>query len=258
MTKKILSLFMFVMMSLALPGPSSAENYSERDARSLLSAFTSYTDLRLASVQKTLEVLAATKETGSGDWEQMKELFSAYQRLDDGLVVWFVKPDGTYYTVGKGLSDEKLSDREYFPDIMEGRTVTGALVISKSTGRRSAVIAVPVKADGKISGAVGASVFLDELAEDIVSVLDLQENAAFFALAPDGRTTLHRKTDRHFIDPRELGSETLKKAAGKMLSSDSGEVEYVFDNALKTAIYRTSPLTGWKFALAYGDGRSGK
>ncbi len=238
------SLLILPLLALAQPSP-------EEDAQSLLSAFAAYTDLRMTSVQQSLRILASTNEVRSGNWESMKSLLKGYQKSDDGLVVWYARPDGTYYTADKGLMDAKLSDRSYFPDLMAGRSVTGALVVSKSTGQRSAVIAIPVKEGGKIVGAVGASIFLDKLAEQIDSALDLRKDITFFALAPNGLTTLHRKKERHFLDPRELGSETLKKASNEMLSKHSGEVTYEFDNATKKALYRTSPLTGWKFAITF-------
>lgn len=234
---------------LIMPCVSFAQSPSERDAESLLSAFMSYTDLRISSVQKSLEMLATTNEARSGDWERMKTLFSGYQNSEEGLITWYLRPDGAYYTVDKGIMAEKLSDRAYFPDLMAGRTVIGALVVSKSTGQRSAVIAVPIKEGGKVTGAVGATVFLDKLSEQIAYVLDLRTGLAFFALAPNGLTTLHSETDRHFLDPRELGSDSLKKAANEMLAGDSGEVTYEFDNAIKKAIYLTSPLTQWKFVI---------
>ncbi len=129
--------------------------------------------------------------------------------------------------------------------------ITGALVVSKSTGQRSAIIAVPIKKNGKVVGAIGASLFLDRLSDQVGSALDLRPDAAFFAMAPNGLTTLHSKTDRHFLDPRELGSETLKNAANEMLSRASGDVTYEFDNTTKHAIYRTSPVTQWKFVMAF-------
>jgi hypothetical protein len=226
-----------------------AQSPAEPDLQSLLSAFVSYTDLRMSSVQQSLEILASTSEVKSGKWETLKGLLKVYQQSDSGLVVWYARPDGSYFTVEQGLMDAKLSDRSYFPDLVEGRKFNGALVVSKSTGQRSAVIAVPVKEGSKVVGAIGASLFLDRLSDQISSTLALRSDAAFFALAPNGLTTLHRKTDRHFLDPRELGSETLKKAANAMLSKTAGETTYEFDNVTKTAIYRTSPLTQWKFAI---------
>ena len=246
--------FMLGILLTMLPFVSSASeapSAAERDAQSLSSAFMSYTDLRIRSVQQSLEILASTPEAQSGVWKNMKGLLSGYQKSDDGLIAWFVRPDGSYYTVDKGLMNVSLADRDYFPDLMADRKVTGSLVISKSTGRRSAVIAVPIKSRGKVIGAIGASVFLDVFAEHIASVLDLRTEATFFALAPNGLTTLHRKTERHFLDPRELGSETLKKAVNEILAADSGEVSYQFDNTTKTAVYKTSPLTHWKFVITF-------
>jgi len=240
-----------ILFMVIVPALSFAQSSSENDAQSLLSAFMSYTDLRISSVQQNLEILASTNEAKSGKWENMKAMLSVYQQSDEGLIVWYVCPDGTYYTVDKGLMDVKLSDRSYFSDLMVDRKIIGAIVVSRSTGQRSAVIAVPMKEGGKIVGAIGASLFLDKLSDQISYILSLRTDVSFFALAPNGLTTLHIKTDRHFLDPRELGSETLKKATNEMLSGTSGEVTYEFDNATKKAIYRTSPLTQWKFAITF-------
>jgi hypothetical protein len=232
---------------------SSAESMSaaEKDTHSLLSAFMSYTDLRIRSLQRSLEILASTNEAKSGNWSDMKDLLSRFQKSDDGLIVWYLRPDDTYYTGDKGLRENKLSDRSYLPDLMAGKKITGALVISKATGERSAIIAVPIEMDGKVVGAIGSSLFLDKLSARIDAALDLRPDATFFALAPDGLTTLNRKTDRDFLDPREMGSETLKDAANEILSNTSGKTTYDFDNVTKHAIYATSSLTGWKFAIAY-------
>ncbi|MHC1698094.1 MAG: cache domain-containing protein [Geobacteraceae bacterium] len=239
-----------VLFMLMIPCPGLAQSTMEADSQSLLSAFASYTDLRISSVQQAVEILAATDEAKSGRWESMKRLLSGYQKTDGGeLIAWYVRPDGKYYTVDKGLMEVTLRDRSYFPELMSGRKVIGALVVSKSTGQRSAVIAVPVMKGGTVVGAIGISVFLDKLSDRIASVLSLRQDASFFSLAPNGMTTLHKKTERHFLDPRELGSPTLKKATEEMLSKNSGQVTYEFDNTLKKVFYRTSPLTQWKFAI---------
>ncbi len=215
----------------------------------------SYTDQRMRGVQQVLEILAATSEARSADWEKMRALLTAYQKSDGGLIVWFVRPDGTYYTPERGLMNVKLTDRAYFPGLMAGGKVMGSLVISKATGQRSAIIAIPMVEYGKVFGAIGASLFLDRLAEQVVAALGLRADASFFALAPNGLTTLHKKTERHFLDPREMGSETMKGAINEMLAHEAGETSYVFDNVTKTAIYRTSPLTQWKFAIAFSPPR---
>jgi hypothetical protein len=250
-----ISLFLLMFWIPALVTAQSAAGIAaptEADANSLLSAFIAYTDLRIRSVQRNLEILAVTSEVRSDNWSNMKELLTGYQESDEGFIVWYVRPDGSYYTADKGLMDKSLKDRVYFPDLMVGMKITGALVISKATGQRSAIIAVPVKVDGKVIGALGASLFLDKLSEQINAALNLRQGITFFALAANGLTTLNRKTDRHFLDPREQESKTLKRAATEMLAGTSGKTTYEFDNVTKNAIYGTSELTGWKYAIAYG------
>jgi hypothetical protein len=250
MAKKgfLLGVVLFVVI---LPALASDPPAADKDAQSLLSAFMSYADLRIRSVQQSLELLVSTAEVKSGKWEAMKGLLEVYQKSDGKLIVWYVRPDGTYYTVDKGLMDVKLSDRSYFPDLMAGKEITGSLVVSKSTGQRSAVIAVPIEEAGKVLGGVGVSLFLDRLSEDVASALSLRPGVAFFALAPNGQTGLHLKTERHLVDPRDQGSETMKTAANEMLSKEAGQVTYFFDNVTRQVIYRTSPLTQWKFAITF-------
>lgn len=245
-------IFCIIILSIVfVPAISIAQSSAERDSQSLLSAFMSYTELRIKSVQQSLEILAFASEVKSGQWEKMKGLLEIYQKSDGKLAVWYVLPDGRYYTVDDGLMNVKLSDRDYFPDLMTGKKITGSLVVSKSTGQRSAVVAIPIKNGDKVIAGIGVSLFLDKLSEDIVSALNLRSDVSFFALAPNAQTTLHQKKDRHFLDPRELGSETLKKTANEMLSRDSGESTYFFDKIDKKAIYRTSQFLKWKFAITF-------
>jgi hypothetical protein len=72
----------------------------------------------------------------------------------------------------------------------------------------------------------------------VSAALDLRPGVAFFALARNGQITLHRNTDRHFLDPREQGSVTLEKAAIEMLAGTSGMTAYEFDSVTKNAKYR--------------------
>jgi hypothetical protein len=243
------------LLMIVIPGLCLAQPSAEADEQSLLSAFVSYTDLRMSGVRQSLEILASTAEARSGSWKKIGPLLGGYQKSDGGLVVWFVRPDGTYYTVDKGLMNVKLSNRSYFPALMSGQEIMSALVVSKSTGQRSAVIAVPMKRGGKVIGAIGASLFLDKLSDQVGSALALRPDAAFFSLAPDGHSTLHKQTDRRFVDPRKLGSETLRKAVNEMLSNAAGVTTYEFDSVTKRAIYRTSPLTQWKFAITFSAAR---
>ena len=110
-----------MLLAVIVPTSAFAQSPVEDDAQSLLSAFMSYADLRIRTVQQSLEILAATAEAKSGKWESMRGLLELYEKADGKMAVWYVLPDGTYYTVDKGLMDVTLSDRSYFADLMAGR-----------------------------------------------------------------------------------------------------------------------------------------
>jgi methyl-accepting chemotaxis protein len=133
-----------------------------------------------------MRALAATEQVRSGDWARMRGPLAV---LADGVketaAVWFARPDGSYFTVEKGPAGESLSERAYFPDLLAGRDVVGALVISKSTGRRSLIVASPVFVDGKVTGAVGASLDAAGLATSLDAAIRFPKDVVFYAV--DGR-----------------------------------------------------------------------
>jgi hypothetical protein len=228
-------------------------------AGTILSAYIALTEQHIRTVEQELAVLSLTNEVKSADWQKMRGIMQTYQ--DSGLpgIVWFVLPDGNYYTLENGLVGKNLSERKYFPGLMSGRSMIGGLVFSRSTGKKSVIVTVPVKRDGEVVGGLGASVFLDDLSQRIDDALSLPVSLVFYALAPDGTTTLNRNTLLNFKNPREQGIDSLRLAADKILSTPEGDVTYQFEGTPRYAIYRVSALTGWKFAVGIklGDSASG-
>jgi hypothetical protein len=248
-----LSNIVIVPASAQPPVPSSCFN---EYADTILSSFIAITEQNIRTVERELAVLSMTEEVKSADWEKMRGIMQAYQ--DSGLpgIVWFVLPDGNYYTLDKGLIGEKLSERKYFPGLMSGQHMIGDLVFSRSTGKKSVIVTIPVIRGDEVLGGLGASIFLDDLSQRVDDAMLLSEDHVFFALAPDGTTALNRNTQLNFEDPRKQGIESLKLAADKMLSTTSGEVTYDFDGTSRYAVYQTSALTGWKFAIGIRTGNS--
>jgi hypothetical protein len=217
--------------------------------KSLLSALTGLVDGNLIQVRHTLEVLARCAEVRSGQWDTMQGIIQAAPLSSLPQVIWFALPDGTYYTSEKGLAGQKLTDRPYFPKLMAGQRVMGDLVISKSTGKKSIIVAVPVHSGGKVIGGVGASIFVDDLSLALNVILKIPDDLVFYGLSPDGLTVFHRDPKLDFVDPREQKSETLTKAVGTILTEKEGEVTYVYNNTTRRMFFTTSPLTGWRIVL---------
>jgi len=222
------------------------------DPRTTLSALVAFTEENISGAMNGLQLLSVTEPVKSGDWEAMKPLLYKFSENVSGAV-WFARPDGAYYTVEKGLMGQKLSDRQYFKPLMKGRVITGELVTSRSTGKKSDVLAVPVMKEGRIIGAIGASLSLEKLSARIEEKLNLPENMVFYALDNAGRSALHRDPARMFEFAGAQNSSTLAKAAAEMTARTEGTVLYEFNGMLKTVFYVKSALTGWHFALGFQE-----
>jgi len=245
-----------LLVTLSLLTVASAQTNTDSAAgknaaydKALLSAVVSLADAHLLQTQHTLEILARTTEVQSGQWKQMERLVSAAPPPALPQVLWFVQPDGTYYTSDGGLARQKLTDRAYFPKLMAGATVCGDLVVSKSTGKKSVIIAVPVVKDGKTVGGIGASIFVDDLSQRLNDGLKLPTGSVFYALTTNAVTAFHINPKLDFVDPRQLDSPSLAQAVGTMLSQPSGEVTYEYNGTLRHMYFSTSPLTGWRVAF---------
>ena len=130
------------------------------DPRVALGTYKGIVEDHLGGVLRTARVIALTSEAQSAKWQSVKPLLDRLSNdLATDATVWFVLPDGSYYSTETGaVSDQNLKDRQYFPKLMAGQDVLGDLVISKSTGHRSIIVASPVMVNGKAVAAVGVSV----------------------------------------------------------------------------------------------------
>jgi hypothetical protein len=234
-------------MDETLTGETGASCRS--DMRSLLNAYSAFTDEYCGSIIRDLRLLAATSEVRGGKWEGMKDLLAEFDKGGiAAAAVWYAMPDGNYYTVEKGLTGENLADRTYFHGLFAGSEVKGELVISRSTGKRSAVFAVPVISGDKVTGAIGVSLSVDAVSRILNEKMGLPSDFVFYALDSNGRTSLHEKPELLFEYPSDIGSKTLNDAVKKMLSEKEGVVHYEFQGR-KTVYFKRSPLTGWVYAL---------
>ena len=221
------------------------------DADLALHAFQSLADGHLQKLADLLHLVAATEDARSAEWERIRGPLAQVAAMSVPAVFWFAKPDGGYWTVADGRAAGKLSDRAYFPRLLAGQTVLGELVVSRSTSRNTAVVAVPVRAsDDAVVGALGASVYLDRLGEIVRGELGgLPPGCVFFAIDSRPMGALHSDPEMIFTDPMKLGDQGMQNAFRQILSSREGTVAYTFRGRQRTMIYRQSPVTGWWYAF---------
>lgn len=220
------------------------------EARVAVAEFRSTVEAELVGDLAALRTLASTREARTGEWDRIKGPLSVLAAsIEHDAAVWFARADGSYFTVEKDLMDQNLRERAYFPALLAGRDVVGALVISKSTGKRSVVVAAPVMQDGKMSGALGMSLDMETWSASLERRTAFPDNVVFYALDADGQTVLHRVGNLIFEFPSEQGSPTLSDAVKQMLTEPRGVVHYHFGGSYRTAVFERSPLTGWVFVL---------
>ncbi|MBI5545088.1 MAG: cache domain-containing protein [Deltaproteobacteria bacterium] len=224
------------------------------DAQVTLNNLRALAEWRLRAVARMLSMIANAPEAQTGEWEPMRGLLLSMG--DTGILanaIWLVRPDGSYYTVEKGLTGSSLADRPYFPALMNGRSVMGTLVISRSTGKRSVIIAEPIKKESRVIGGVGVSYSVDALSKEIDEAMGLPAGVVFYALDPAGQAALHRDPSLMFAYPSDLGEESLRSAVATMRSKDTGTVDYVFRGTQKRVLFQKSKTLGWIFALGFSE-----
>lgn len=220
------------------------------DALLALRGYEATVEEHLNGVLNGLKALAATRDAMSGEWDRIDLPLARFgTNVPSGAAFWFAKPDGSYFTAEKGRVDQNLEDRSYFSEIMKGRDVIGNLVISKSTGERSVIVATPILADGHIVGVLGASLSAKRIATLVSDEIGFPDNIVFYALDTEGLTALHKDASLIFEFPSDIGDQSLKSAVQKMLSEPEGEVRYRFRDTDRIVIFHRSRTTGWTFAL---------
>lgn len=231
----------------ALAGPRSA---FEVDAHAALDAYQGLVEEHLGGVLRSIRALAVTPEAQTGEWAAIEP---ALMRLSEDLptdaTVWFALPDGSYTSTARGPSTQKLNDRSYFPDLLAGEDVEGSLVVSKSTGLRSIIVATPVLRDDEVVAMIGVSVEALLVSALVTEKANLPDGLTFYALDANGQAAIHRDPERMFQYPSDLGEPTLRAAVETILSKPHGVVEYEFDGTKRVGVFNKSDATGWHFVL---------
>jgi hypothetical protein len=236
----------------AIPFSAQADEMHSLDSRVGLNAYAALVDQQLDSIRSGLRILAATEDVASGDWHRIKRPLAQFANdQPTNAAVWFARPDGSYFTIQTGLTGQNLKDREYFPRLMAGKEVAGDLVISKSTSKRSAIVAVPVQQHERVIGALGVSIAMEKVAALIDEKIGFPKQVIFYALDERGQIALHRESNLLFEFATELGSPSLATAVKAMLSQPEGVVHYEFEGAEREAIFKKSATAGWVYALRW-------
>lgn len=224
----------------------------EEQADLALTAMIAETDGRLKIVLRTLEVLVITPEVKTRDWKKIKPLLSTLETNEPDAWTWYANPDGSYYTVVDGLTTANIRSRSYFPVVLGGKESVGTVVVSKTTGRNVAVVAVPVKENDAVTGILGASVYLDTLTDTLRS--EVPGPFVFYAVDREGKFAIHSDKGQISRDSATISpGSSFGQALQQIRARENGTVLYDDGGVRYNAAFRTSDLTGWRFVVAWPE-----
>lgn len=225
--------------------PETEASWSDPGIDTALSAFNALSSARMHSIFAAMESLSLTSDVKSGDWEQIRPLLVSLENEYPEARFWYANPDGSYYTTVDNLTSANLKDRAYFPGVLAGNVSIGSIVVSKSTGKSTAIIAVPVFSDGRVTGILGTSVYCETLGEILEREIPLSGGFYFFILDHSGDPVLDSL-------PEEIFSlEKSSAAHATMYRTEGGLIHYLHNGSPHLARFMTSNVTGWKVAIGW-------
>lgn len=236
-----------------LPSPAFSGEPQVR-ASALLSALISLTEGHLFEIVHALEQASTTEAVQSGDWSRIQDVLSQVRSKTIDSALWYALPSGQYWTLEGEQESASLSDRNYFPRVISGQRIMGDLLVSKSTGKSVAIVAVPIMAtDGSVKGVLGASVFLDRLAALVGLEIGADSSMIYYSFDSKPQLGMVWDPSLTLLDPHQISPE-VGSAFDQMLRNDQGVQKYSFRGKERTVVYRHSNVTGWWFAFGLVPG----
>lgn len=226
----------------------AGEYFFDIDAMAAVGTSATIIELYLQHALTSLRLIAATPTTRSGIWPEIRPALQSLCNAIPGAAL-YIQPDGGYYSVEHGYTGLNLSDREYFEPLFRGREVHGSLIYSRSTGKKSVLLAVPSMENGEVTGAVALSIFLDDFQQLISDALDLSPDYLWYVLNEEGNTVLHPRTDFVFMSPAEQGSPSMINAVETITTQDEGYTSYIFGGRNTHILFKKIPFNNWRMII---------
>ena len=198
---------------------------------------------------REIKNLAESPIVKTMDWARIEPyLQNRIADLESYYVIFFVADsDGEYHTT-LIRNAGNISDREYFQAVMKGQTTISEPVISKSTSRKSIIIASPITRDsGEVIGVMGLSLGLVEMYQWVANLKVKHPHSYSFIVDRNGMFVTHPDPD--LIMTRSLKDE-IPEAWYSVFDSPTGAITHKANNQQYKAFFAEIPNTdGWRVII---------
>lgn len=135
-----------------------------------------------------------------------------------------------------------VADRNFYKEAISGKAeVVSEVLVSKDNGHLIAVLAAPIKDDGKIKGVMQGSIELAVLNDFVKKLSD--QSTTVYVLDRDGKLLAHPTKDLQKPEDRiDMGTVDFVKAA---IQGESGSKLLEINNEKKLISYMRNDKTGW-------------
>ncbi|MEN6412705.1 MAG: methyl-accepting chemotaxis protein [Veillonellales bacterium] len=186
----------------------------------------------------------------SGDFEAIAPFLSnvvqTYKVYDS---IGYVKPDGTFInSFGK---HDSVADRDYFQRAIKGESFISDPVVSRSTGKSTTVVAIPVKTDGRVSGVLYGSINMEKISKKVLEIKVGQTGYAY-VLQGDGVAIIH--PDKEMAMKVNTVQDTnfppiLRSVNERVVKGEVGLASYEYAGVHKTVAFAPVPGAKWFLAI---------
>ena len=204
--------------------------------------------IRLAEIA----TLAEVPQIKSMDWNQQGPLLQAqHERLKQYYELLYVSDlQGDVHLSTGGTNF--IGDRDYFKEVIQGKTVLADPVISRATNSPMVAVCVPIKdANNKIVGIMAGAVLVDTLYE-MVNQIKVLDTGTAYLIQKDGLLLAHANKEwvmkKNFLAEADTGAD-LRDILQKQTAGETGQGTYTLDGVEKLVSYAPVPLTGWSLAV---------
>ncbi len=174
-------------------------------------------------------------------------LAKAYPKFDS---LAYVNTAGFHYNNTGATGD--LSSRPYIQQALKGETAVSDPVVSRATGRLVANVAVPVKADGRVTGVLFGSLGMEDIAKMVVEHKTGQTGYAFVCRS-DGLLIVHPNKDLAMKANSLTDANAdagMKAVAEKMVKGEKGIATVTSRGVERYYAYAPVPGTTWSLGIS--------
>src|SRR6056297_71188 len=204
-----------------------------------------------------LNELALKPFTREGNWPLIKKdierklevIERDHKEFNYPGIYLYANPDGSYYTNIRNFTGENISDRPYFKKLLANEKVKGYPVVSRTTGIKSCVFAVPSLKAGHPTGFVGMALYMEPLNSYLNEKMNLNDEQVYFAL--NGDVIVLSSDESYLFSPIQ---DYLKGESETFLSkidkTEMGTIAFTHGKSVYYGVFDTQDVTEWKYVYA--------